>query len=136
MTRLDASRTLLITCGLCVAIVGTVVLAETFSDAFGDDADYAWTWFLTIFTAPLTVVVASTFGEPSSRWKSALASPFRIRAAIFMMVLLTASALIILILEPYTVMRNFELMEVSLIPLTLIQGVTVAAFSAVVFEGR
>lgn len=136
MNRLAASRWLLVCWLAIIGVDATVLLAQSLSDAFGKDADIAWSWMFTIFTAPFSLVVATAFSEPTGRWKTAKASRFRFLSALGSSILLGVGALLALVAEPFVGVRNFEILQATVIPLTLVQGVVVAAVSSVIFEGR
>lgn len=113
-----------------------ILTAQTIAGKFGESSGQAWSWFLVQVTPVLAVLSAAAFSNPSPRWRRAQVSPFKWRMALAAAVLQSLAMIAVLLIEPLTGATIFELFDRTSVGLSLLQGLAVAAVSAVVFDGR
>lgn len=136
MNRETASRTIFVVWCFIAGILALLLLGQTIGGAYGEDADLAWTWLSGVVLAPMTIVFAAAFSEPSRNWKSKPASRFRVVTALVSSAILALLALGAILAEPFVEPGSFDLFRKLAFPIALVQAVVVSSISFLIFEGR
>lgn len=136
MTRQTAIERLFHTWLIGAVILGLIVLAQTIAGKYGEDQSLAWSWYLSVMTAPCSLLTVAAFVDPKSAWRKADANQFKFRAALWTSVLLLLIAFGTLLAEPLVSMSWYDLFAQTGIFVAFLQALVTAAVGAVVFDQR
>ena len=113
-----------------------IVGLQVIGGKYGDDEIAAWTWLLRIVVAPLSILGTAAFVDPGANWRNAAANGFKYRMAMAFSVAMIILALATLLGEPLVSMSAYDLFTRTGVPITILQGLLMAAVGAVVFDRR
>jgi hypothetical protein len=135
-TREQAIRTLFRIWIFAPILPVLIMGLQTMNGKYGADADVAWSWLIGQVAPVISILIAAIFSDPADSWKTAPADNFRWRCAAWASAIQLTLMTAILLLEPLTPATPFQLFAMTAIPLTMLQGLVVAAVGAVIFHGR
>ena len=113
-----------------------LVALQVVGGKYGNDEIAAWAWLLGIVVAPLSILGTAAFVDPTATWRNAAANQFKYRMAFAFSVVMIALALFTLMGEPLIRMSTYDVFTRTGVPISLLQGLLMAAIGAVVFDRR
>jgi uncharacterized membrane protein len=136
MTREKVVRLLFVQ-WLFVAIIAILIVTmQSVSGKYGNDSEQAWNWLLGQFTPALSILTSAAFSDPNTRWKNSIASAWKWKTAFTFGFFQAFCLFLLLFVEPMLTITVYDLFARTQWALSLLQGVSVAAIGAVVFDGR
>lgn len=135
-TRGTAVRVLLGQWLISACAISILILLQSIFGKYGNDSEVAWSWMCGLFVPPLSLLLTAALTESSIDWHNQVASTFKYWVAFGAGGVCILAVAFILLIEPVVSLSYFQLFEKTSLALALWQGFSVAAISAVVFEGR